>query len=345
MKSICNYKQEEQVNILATLKVVQDKGWSAQNQDPLQFHIILGGKITALEENIKSLESVLEDNIEQNLQKDKNIKDLKNELKKERENNEDLEEELNIKESKVEYFEKSMKTKEFAIDDLEKTIGERDQEINQQKENNMTLAKQVDEGIKAEKKVEIQNKIIKELKDNLKNKVERKNVDISGEINVLIQDIERLQRENKEKETLLENVNGENETLMKNLEILEAKTEELLTSGENSEKIKMDNMTLSDELSHFNITKPFKCESCDNFFATRSDLRCHMINNHEKEQWKISVQEMERKLSEQKYNLVKDIYNLREKEFKEKQICKCRGICRINGEHHLHLEPVVPFTI
>ena len=36
------------------------------------------------------------------------------------------------------------------------------------------------------------------------------------------------------------------------------------------------------------------------------------------------------KLSEQKFSLVTDIYNLKEKESKENQICKCRGVCNIN---------------
>ena len=90
MEPLKKYKQLEQMNILATLKVVQDKGWSPYDKDPYQFHIILGDKIIAFEENIKSVENDLASCNEENLQKEKSIKDLKYELKNERENNESI---------------------------------------------------------------------------------------------------------------------------------------------------------------------------------------------------------------------------------------------------------------
>ena len=101
MKSINNYKEEEQANILATLNVVQGKGWSPENQDPMQFHIILGEKIRESEEKIRYLEDNLDSYKEENLQKEKEIRDLNKELKQERDNCEDLEVDLNRKEDEL----------------------------------------------------------------------------------------------------------------------------------------------------------------------------------------------------------------------------------------------------
>ena len=90
-----------------------------------------------------------------------------------------------------------------------------------------------------------------------------------------------------------------------------------------------ENMSLGEELNVY-ISRTFQCEECGNSFDKRSELKIHMKNEHEREIWKIRVQEIERKLSDQKCNLVGDLYYLKEKESREKQICNCRGICRIN---------------
>ena len=60
MESLRKYSEENQALIMTTLKVVQEKGWSQDNSDPFQFHIILGGKIRSQESRIDSLECDLE---------------------------------------------------------------------------------------------------------------------------------------------------------------------------------------------------------------------------------------------------------------------------------------------
>ena len=39
------YAEEDKQNIMATLIVVQEKGWSPKNTDQYQFHIVLGEKL------------------------------------------------------------------------------------------------------------------------------------------------------------------------------------------------------------------------------------------------------------------------------------------------------------
>ena len=53
MELLENYCEEDQKNIMATLNVVQARGWSAHNDDQYQFHIILGGHIRVKEARIK----------------------------------------------------------------------------------------------------------------------------------------------------------------------------------------------------------------------------------------------------------------------------------------------------
>ena len=330
MESLSNYKEEEQINILTTLNVVQDQGWSATNQDPLQFHIIVGGKITAMEEKIKSLESVLENNEDQNLQKNKNINDLKSELKKEREINADLEQQLNCKESEVEHLEKCMKTKEVIINDLENIVKERVvEEISVLRENNISPGTQIAEAINLEKKVTIQTNVIKELQDALKEKEKVLNVEMTDEIDKLVKEIEQLQRENEDKETILKSFNDEKDDLQNNVKTLEVKIIELKKEKNENENV----LSVSEELeqlSNSKFLKPFKCNKCEQTFDSRSDLRGHIINKHEKEEWRIRVQNIERKLSNQKLNIISNLYKLKEIEIKESHRCRCRGFCRIN---------------
>ena len=54
MEFLEEYNEEDRKSIMATLNVVQSRGWSAQTDDPYQFHIILGGNIRDNEMKIKN---------------------------------------------------------------------------------------------------------------------------------------------------------------------------------------------------------------------------------------------------------------------------------------------------
>jgi len=304
--------EEEQASILATLKVVQDKGWSPECKDPFQFHIILGEHIRAKEAKLVEVIDVLENIKEQIQQKDKDIKDMKRDMEHQRNLNEELENDLKVKEDQIKQLEKTetqvnilkhgMINKDSIIGGLDKIIKEKDDDMNQLRE-----AKAIEE-----KKGVIKNNVIKELKNTLKDK-EDINHSEKEELDNLEREIKELEAANKEKERMLENVAMENENLKVKLEKLSTK----------------ENLSLGEELNVY-LSKTFKCKECGNSFDKKIEMKMHMKNKHEKEVWKIRVQEMERKLSEQKCNLGKDLYYLKEKESTEKLICQCTGVCKIN---------------
>ena len=72
------------------------------------------------------------------------------------------------------------------------------------RENDLSFAKQLVEGLKLEKKVTIQDNVIEELKDNLRKKESLKNIETKEEMKNLLKDIEQLENNVKEKEELLE---------------------------------------------------------------------------------------------------------------------------------------------
>ena len=337
---------------------MQDRGWSQKNSDPFQFHIILGEKIIALEEKIQSLESVLENNEEQNLQKEKNNKNLINDLKKEREINRDLEEEFNVKfdeidhikkylhekENEIEQMKEVLHAKENEFDDLEVFVKQRVEEIKYLRENNASMAQQVGEAIKTEKKVEIQSKVIQELQDNLKKK---ENVETAKEVQTLLRDIGQLQMDVEEKEKLLESVTTENNEIKEKLHILEEKNVYLKRSNEITKVDGPEIISLQEELENSSLKvflKQFKCKTCADKFECFGDLREHIRNKHEevsktKKILGAKLKELEQKISEQQLDVTLKLFSLKEKEIKEQKTCRCRGFCNINHlKHNLQID-------
>ena len=329
------YEREDQLNIITALKVFQAKE-SEPNSDPLQFHICLGEKIRAQESELTALLEELENSKEQNLQKEKAIKDLKNELKQERDNSEDLELDMNGKEDELKHLQKCLKNRDEIMNGLDIIIKERNEDISQFRQNNTSRENQVVEGFKLEKKVEIQNNIIKELKNTINDKENMKNSDISKEIKDLLKEIEEVKIENKEKEALLERLDNEKEILKEKLKTLEEKNKEF----DCHESLK-ENVSLYEELSnssYLNITKPFKCERCDKLMCSMRDLSQHMKNYHEgldeKEAMEAKLKDLEWTICQQKLNLATSLYTLKENELKENQMCRCRGWCGINHQKY-----------
>ena len=180
--------------------------YSPQNSDPFQFHIILGENIRAKEETIKSLECALEKYIEQSNQKEKDYNDLKNDLKRERENNDDMEDILDKRDNEINQLNENIKAKNKDLESLELFVKQRVEEINNLRENNISMGNQLFDVIKLEKKVSIQENVIRELKENMK---KSENDDLTNEIDNLMKDNAKLQEENREKEKLVESMNIE----------------------------------------------------------------------------------------------------------------------------------------
>jgi predicted RNase H-like nuclease (RuvC/YqgF family) len=87
----------------------QNRGWSAHTDDQYQFHIILGANIRANEERIKELENYCEQSTDENNQKVKDNKDLKEKLGHERDINQELEDELKRKDEEIAHLKKCVK--------------------------------------------------------------------------------------------------------------------------------------------------------------------------------------------------------------------------------------------
>ena len=101
MELLDNYDDEDKKDIMATLNVVQKNGWSANNGDQYQFHIILGSELRSQESKIKQLESDLEAHDDESKKRLKAFTDIKEELRSERENNDDMEHEMKKKEDEI----------------------------------------------------------------------------------------------------------------------------------------------------------------------------------------------------------------------------------------------------
>ena len=65
MEFLDDYSEEDGKSIMATLNVVQSRGWSAQTDDQYQFHIILGSAIRCYESKIEQLENYLEKTVDE----------------------------------------------------------------------------------------------------------------------------------------------------------------------------------------------------------------------------------------------------------------------------------------
>ena len=281
MELLGNYCEEDQKNIMATLNVVQNRGWSAHTDDQYQFHIILGAEIRANEERIKELENYCEQSTDENNQKVKDNKDLKEKLGHERDINEELEEEIKRKDEDISHLKKCVKSKDEIANNFEVIFKERTSEMDQLKDHCETLAAQVGKELILEKQIKIQNGLIKELKSNLKNNETGTKVETKDAIETLRIEIEQLQSENKLKEKLLEEVTGENFMTQEKLRILEENKKEL---DEDIIKMKTkhtDDTSLSEEL---NLARPFACERCEKKFEDRSDMNAHksFVHGHKR---------------------------------------------------------------
>ena len=182
MESLSNYSEEEQNQIITTLTVIQERGWSHDVNDPYQFQIILGEKLMSQTKRIKSFENNLESLEEENLQKDKYIKDLKADLEHHKDVTEDMEQEINKRDDVINALQYGIDGKIKVIHDL----------VQIRKGNEK-------ENILMEKKLKIQENVIKELSEKVKFETNDEIIEMTGERDKLLMEVKHLEQENEEK--------------------------------------------------------------------------------------------------------------------------------------------------
>ena len=117
-----------------------------------------GVKVEAQKEEIQRLYSELDSFKEENQY-------LKNKLDYKRNVIEDLEQEINAKDYEVKQIKENFASKEEEFNELEKFVVEKVEEINILREKNLSMVNQIGKNIRMEKKIDIQNNVIKELRE------------------------------------------------------------------------------------------------------------------------------------------------------------------------------------
>ena len=279
-------------------------------------------KICLVEMN-EELEKVIID-------KDKEILEIKKELK--------------AKDERVKVFEEEYEIgydETIAIRDRAETLKAETLEYKKRlKEVEATLRKM-------DKKKEISDKLIKflqvensDLKEKLetgtkiKEQLNAKIKDDQDNINHLLEDISEIKTVNKEKGILLERVSNENEIIKEKLAELEKETADLKVKLEAKEIEKDEIKSLSEELG---IVDPrsqnvsVECDPCDKDFERTVDLKKHKHSAVKKIfEWKLKEMELERKLNSQKLKITSDLFEVKKKEVSVDKTCNCRRFCRIN---------------
>ena len=152
------------------------------------------------------------------------------------------------------------------------------------------------------------------------------------EINKLVEDITKLQVENKGKETLLKDLGGENEMLSEKIRNLEEKIEEKLDIEKYETRSIENELSLCDK--DFFTANSFECTECDAKFSSKDDLRKHIKMCHVSEM-KLKLLKAERLFSDQRTNFATSLIKLQQQEaIKKQKPCLCRGFCRINHTKH-----------
>ena len=145
---------------------------------------------------------------------------LRNKVDQKRDVIEDMENELEKIEEKFEKAKNELELKDGERNVLEKLIGEQVEEINILRDNNQSMVCQISENVMMERKISVQNAVIKELKDKGKERNEFKNQE--EDLSKLVDEVKQLKDLNEEKEIQLENISKENELLIVKLDRLEA---------------------------------------------------------------------------------------------------------------------------
>ena len=248
-------------------------------------------KVKNREKEIDELNNKLEDHTEE-------IYYLRNKLDQKRNVIEEMENESEKIDEKYKKAKDDLKFKDKERNLLEKLIGEQVEEINILRENNQSMVIQISENVMMENKINIQNKVIKELKDKMKE--ESKFINQNEEIVKLDEEIQYLKDVNEEKEIQLKNISEENDLLIVKLASLEA-----IESGNIILKDKLDkneDVEKNCELeSHFG--RNFACKECCKTFGSRVDLKTHKRIVHAMHIMKMRLHELDIRILEQKLDV------------------------------------------
>ena len=283
---------------------------------------------------------------------EKEFKDKEEYIDHLRKKRSDLEKEVRFLKDKVERKNEDLVKADNDVMEAKFKVVEQEEIITKLKEGSKVLTK----------KVEISNKVITELKGEVKilkdileskNKSNVENVDaLEVKINALRDSLDKekskqtFQNEDKEIQTIA--INDEKEKFGHEIQCLKRKIEDL---GEeifekNSRIEKLENRLASKSLENSQnslkdeLEKAFvaTCEKCGKFFKTKTDLKDHMNNEHDKSAARISLQTKLRKLeidlSKQRMHLTSSLLKLKEKEVLNKDCCSCVGFCHINHRKH-----------
>ena len=262
-------------------------------------------KVKIQEKKITDLQTELLENRDE-------IHYLKNKINQKYDMIDDMEHDLDKNKEELKDLKKQIESKDYKVNALEKLILDQVDEINILRDNNQSMVVQISENIRMEKKLNVQDAVIKDLAERLKVGT---NEETDEETERLILEVKHLEIENGEKLKLLQIIELENTVL----------------------KEKLDYVQKNEEIEeHF--ARIFKCKECDENFATRGELKHHKRIIHGEEnsipEMKLKLHKIEKQISDQKLDLTVKIFKLKEDELNEKETCKCVWWCAISHQKH-----------
>ena len=237
---------------------------------------------------------------------------LKNKLNMKRDIIDDLEHEMEKKDIQIDSINEDLRVKDKELNEFEKHLSKQIQEINILNDNNQSMVTQISENVLMEKKLEIQSKVIKGLQERIAIEEKKTGTKEDANLKLLSEEIKELINKNDEKEKLLETLTLEKEELDAKFSKLEA--EKMVTPVEEFDLERLDY---------------FKCEECGDVFANKADLRVHKQHIHEMSRWRSKLVEVNTELSTKKFNLMSDLFKLKQQEIAPHASCNCKGSCKI----------------
>ena len=298
---------------------------------------------------IKYLQKRVQDHLSEKNDLIEHVEELENELREKSDKIKQLEEDVDIGYDMVQRRGRA-----------NQKLNEEVQELKNKRKENTEIVLQL------EKRKETSDKVIKSLQngkeimtldlEETKKQIIAKNEELEHnseshdiEVKSLIQQINQIQLNNKEKEAMLEIMNKENSEIKEKLASLEKVNEDLKESVEDLKVDDEESRTLSDELGIFNPRShnvSLECDSCDEGTEGIINFQGHKRINHEGQnikqifESKLKEIELEKKVSEQRFGLTLSLFKLKEKENSDRYKCRCKNYCRILHFKHNWKKPM-----
>ena len=286
-------------------------------------------KVKSMEIELQELKILLERAKDENEENKKKVKDLKDDLHHERDIHEELVNELKETDEENEHLRKCVKNRDNIDNSLEDMFKDQTDEIMNLRESCDSLARQVGKELVMENKLEIQNKIIDVLKNDLKEANDATRIETIDDIEKLMLDIGQLEKENEERAKQLEEIKDENEIIKDKLCSLEARNKELVNNVQKAD----DGISLIEELSlESKLVSTFECKVCRKSFAREDHMKTHVRFEHEETEMNLmkeKVDQLKAQIDLQKLNLTENLLQLNVREASEEKMCYCNGKCNI----------------